>query len=145
MFLEPSIPSSFSWARCRYMAVCVAPARWSHRRPAASQGRFLRESPKRSPESESIEDRLVLLASVGTPIGRQPIVPPGVGQLAQLQYGDGRSWSASTKPSGSVLFRPEEVHVASSEDDVFPPSACRDQAMEAQLLIVGSLASDRYC
>lgn len=105
---------------------------------------LLRESPKRSRESESIEDRLVLLAGVWMPIWREPIVPPGVGQFAQLQYGDGRSWSAIAKPSGSVLFRPEEVHVASSEDDVFPPSACRDQAMKAHRLIAGSLTSDRY-
>lgn len=102
------------------------------------------ESPKRSREFESIEDRLVLLASAGAPIGGEAIVPPGVGQLAQLQHGDARSWGASTKPSGNVLFRPEEIHIASSEDDVFPPRGRRDQAMEAHRLIAGSLASDRY-
>lgn len=103
-----------------------------------------REPPKLSRESESIEDPLVLLAGVRTPIGREPIAPPDVGQLAQLQHRDSRSWSAATEPSGNVLFRPEEIHVASSEDDVFPPRACRDQAMEAHRGIAGSLASDRY-
>jgi hypothetical protein len=120
-----------------------APAGVIGRRSGSSRTRS-RESPKRSREFESIEDRLVLLASVRTPIGREAIVPPGVGQLAQLQHGDGRSWGASTKPLGNVLFRPEEIHVASSEDDVFPPRASRDQAMEAHRLIAGSLASDRY-
>jgi quinol monooxygenase YgiN len=103
-----------------------------------------REPPKLSREAEAIEDPLVLLAGVGTPIEREPIVPPGVGELAQLQHGDGHSWSASPEPLGNVLFRPEEIHVASSEDDVFPPRVCRDQAMEAHRLIAGLLPSDRY-
>lgn len=113
------------------------------RRSATSRTRS-REPPKLSREAEAIEDPLVLLAGVRTPIEREPIVPPGVGQLAQLQHGDGHSWSASPEPLGNVLFRPEEIHVASSEDDVFPPRVCRDQAMEAQRLIAGLLPSDRY-
>ena len=138
-----------SWVRsrvgytCLYIAVWRTPAGVIGRRSGISRTRS-RESPKRSRESDSIEDPLVLFAGVRTPIGREPIVPPGVGQLAQSQHGDSRSWSAITKPSGNVLFRPEEIHVASSKNDVFPPRACRDQAMEAHRLIVGSLASDRY-
>src|SRR5918997_6124133 len=42
-----------------------------------------------------------------------------------------------------ALFRPEEVHRASGEDDVVPPAGSGDEAVEEQALVVGSPAAHR--
>src|SRR4051812_23755234 len=40
------------------------------------------------------------------------------------------------EPSFYVLLRPEEIHRASGEDDVVPPTRGRDEAMEEKIPIV---------
>jgi hypothetical protein len=35
-----------------------------------------------------------------------------------------------------VLSRPEEVHRASSKDNVIPPSGCGDEAVEEQAFLI---------
>jgi len=58
-----------------------------------------------------IENGLVLPARVRDPVRRDAVVPPGVGQLAQLAHRDGGSRRASGEPAFDVLFRPERFIV----------------------------------
>ena len=46
------------------------------------------------------------------------------------------------EPAGDVLFRPEEVHRASGEDDVVPPVRRRDEDVEEERLVVQALVAN---
>ena len=105
----------------------------------SGKGICAREVPERIRESEIVQDRLVLVAGTRLPAWVDPIAPPGVRQLAQLRDADCRTGSSRTEPATNVLFRPEEVHRASSEDDVVPPSNRWDHTMEQQAFIVWPL------
>src|SRR5205085_5904591 len=52
---------------------------------------------------------------------------------------------APTKPPIDVLFRPEEIHRASGEDDVLPPPSGGDQAVKQEALVVDLLATNLEC
>jgi hypothetical protein len=101
-----------------------------------------REAPEVSCEPELVENCLVVLARVRLPVGRESIVPPGVGEFVQLRDRERCSRLARSKPPLDVLFRPEEVHRASGEDDVVPPVRSRNQAMEQQAFVVDPLVAE---
>src|SRR5579862_143734 len=88
------------------------------------------EAPEGPDEPEPVEDRLVLLAAVRSPVRRQAVAPPGQCQACQLLDGERRSRRSRTEPAPDVLFRPEEVHPASGKDDVVPPPRRREEAVE---------------
>ena len=50
-----------------------------------------------------------------------------------LAHGDRCARLATGEPAGDVLFRPEEIHLASGEADVVPPVRRRDEAMEERV------------
>src|SRR5512134_927409 len=93
--------------------------------------------PERIHEPESVQDLLVLLAGSRPPVHLDPIAPPCVRQLTQLRDADRRAGSSRTEPATDVLLRPEEIHRASSESDVVPPSNSWARAMEQQAFIAG--------
>ena len=59
-----------------------------------------------------------------------------MGEVAELRHGQGGAVPASGDPPLDVLFRPEEVHGASREDDVVPPLHSGDEAMEHERGVV---------
>lgn len=77
-----------------------------------------------------------------SPVRREPITPPGFGELAELPYADRRSRTPACQPPCYMLFRPEEVHRASGEDDVVPPLRSRHQTVEDQFRHVRTLIAD---
>jgi hypothetical protein len=87
------------------------------------------EAPEVSRESEAVEDRLVLLAGVGSPVGRKAVAPPSVGELTQLLDRQRDAGRASRQPGSDVGFRPEDEHGPSGEADVLPPLARGDKDM----------------
>lgn len=123
--------------------------RWQRKRSAAdgrvggalSSGMGIRcgQVPELIREPETVQDRLVLLTRARLPVRIDPIAPPFVRQFTQLRDGDRRARSSRTEPATDVLFRPEEIHRASSENDVVPPSNCWDHTMEQQAFIVRPL------
>lgn len=94
------------------------------------------QGPERIGEPEIGRDRLFLLTGAWPPVRIDPVALPGVRQFTQLGDGDRRAGSPGTEPAADVLFRPEEIHRASSDDDVVPPSNGWDEAMEPQAFIV---------
>ncbi len=76
-----------------------------------------------------------LLTPPGPPVGREPVPPPRVGEVAKLGRADDLATfvAPQLEPPIHVLFRPEEVHRASGEDDVVPPVRGRDEAVEHEL------------
>src|SRR5262249_23497658 len=104
-------------------------------RPGAPGDRA--EGPERLTEGHARPGGLVLVAGVRAPVRVDPVGPPRVGEVAQLRRRDHRPGRPIAQPAGDVLFRPEEVHRASREDDVVPPSGRRDQAVEQEGVIVG--------
>src|SRR5919197_1726527 len=106
------------------------------RRSSAASGK----TPEPAGQVEPVEDRLILLASVRTPVRCEAVVPPSVREFAQLGHGDGRAGLACAEPMLDALFRPEEVHRASGEDDVVPPAGGGDEAVEEQALVVWAAA-----
>jgi hypothetical protein len=97
------------------------------------------QTPEIPDEPEAIQDRLVLISRVRTPLRRQPVDPPRVGELAERRHRDRCPPGASSEPSIDVLLRPEEIHGASGEDDVVPPAAGGHEAVEEQALFVQAL------
>ena len=81
-----------------------------------------REGAKSRRQVELAQDRLVLLAGMRLPVCCESVAPPCVRELAQLRDSDRRSRIAPAEPAIDVLFRPEEIHRASGEDDVVPPT-----------------------
>src|SRR5207248_7780426 len=98
------------------------------------------ELPELTGEAEPVEDRLVLLACVRAPVGRETVVPPRVREVAQRRDRDRGAGLAAGEPALDVLFRPEEVHPASGEDDVVPPVRGGDKAVEEEALVARPLA-----
>src|SRR6202011_967500 len=90
-------------------------------------------------QAKLVEDRLALLAGTRLPVGRESIAPPCVRELAQLRDRDRASRIPPTEPAVDVLFRREEIHRASGEDDVVPPVRGGNQAMEHEALVIGPL------
>src|SRR5215467_12706411 len=86
----------------------------------------MRKAPEGAGQAEAVEDRLVVVLGVRAPVRGEAVAPPGVGELAQRGHGDGGAWLAADEPALDVLSRPEEVHRASSEDDVVPPAGRRE-------------------
>src|SRR5438094_8898678 len=93
------------------------------------------ELPEVADEAEALEDRHVLLARVRLPAGREAVVPPRERELGELRDGDRGARLARAEPAGDVLFRPEEVHRRSGEDDVVPPVPRRDEDLEEERLV----------
>src|SRR2546423_15655755 len=60
-------------------------------------------------------------------------------QLAEFGGRDDCPGIARPEPSFDVLFRPEEIHRASGEDDVVPPARGGNQGMEKQTLVINAL------
>ena len=81
---------------------------------------------------------------MGPPVGWQPVAPPCVSELAQLDHGQGCAGFPSTEPAINVHFRPEEVHGASGEDDVVPPMGGWNEAVEEEALVAGSFVADLH-
>ena len=69
-------------------------------------------------------------------------MPPGDRELGERRHGDRRARLAPCEPALDVLFRPEEVHRPSGEDDVVPPARGRDEAVEDEALVVGTSVAD---
>src|ERR687887_473488 len=90
----------------------------------------------RSVSIEGIEDRLILGAGVRAPVRREPVAPPGVREVGELPRRDRRAGFVAVlfEPTGYVLFRPEEIHRASGEDDVVPPPFGGDDDVEEVLI-----------
>src|SRR5437867_7998854 len=110
-----------------------------------TRGAFARwrlESPEVLSQTDTVEDRLVLLPCVGSPVGRETVLVPGVRQLGQRRDRDGDPVGPAAEPSFDVLLRPEEVHRASRERDVVPPPGRGNEAMEEQPLVVGPVVSN---
>jgi len=70
---------------------------------AATPPGGLVQLPELAGETESVEDRLVLLARAGSPLRREAIAPPVVRELAQLADGDRRSGCPPLEPPFDVL------------------------------------------
>ena len=121
-------------------AVKAVSGRWASRQ-ALFSGMGIRggEVPERIREPETVQDRLVLLTGSRPPVRIDPIAPPCVRQFTQLGDADGCAGSSRPEPATDVLFRPEEIHRASSENDVVPPSNSWDHAMEQQAFIARQL------
>ena len=62
------------------------------------------ETPEVSGEPKLVENCLVVLARVRLPVGREPIVPPSLCELAQLRNRERRSRLSRTEPAVDVLF-----------------------------------------
>jgi len=75
----------------------------------------MRKAPEACGEPDPVEDRLVAVRGMRPPVRGEAIVPPGMRQFAQLPHGDRRAGLAPAKPAAYVLFRPEEIHRASSK------------------------------
>src|SRR6201993_5575977 len=77
------------------------------------------------------------------PVWRESVAPPGVRELAELAGADRLAGLKAVlfEPSSHVLFRPEEVHRASGEDDVVPPVRGRNEAVEQERPVVRPLVS----
>src|SRR5579862_1011716 len=116
------------------MTVCIVP-------PPDGYEATLRERPEIANETEALEDRRVLLAGVRHPVRGDAVVPPGEGELRELDDGKGRTGLTAAEPAHDVLFRPEEVHRRSGEDDVVPPSRRGHLDVEEERLVVGSAVS----
>ncbi len=99
----------------------------------------LSKLPEATRQAEPPEDRLVLLSSVRLPVRSQPVAVPGVRELADLSDRDRGTWLSFSQPGPEVLFRPEEIHRASREDDVVPPAFCGHQAVEGVVVADGAL------
>ena len=78
-------------------------------------------------EPEPIEDRLAAVAGPRPPVWGESVFVPGTRQFAQHLHGDRRAGFAPGEPALDVVFRPEEIHGASSEANVIPPAGRRDQ------------------
>src|SRR5919106_2842939 len=142
--LHPSPGGSGGAAMCGWVETCehASPRlveRDCERGSSAASGK----TPELAGQVEPVEDRLILLASVRTPVRCEAVAPPGVRELAQLGHGDRRAGLACAEPMLDALFRPEEIHRASREDDVVPPAGGADEAVEEQALVVGSPAAHR--
>ena len=86
-----------------------------------------------------VEDRLVLLVAARLPVRRELIAQPGMRQLAELGHRDDCSGITCPEPSLDVLFRPEEIHRVSGEDDVVPPARSGNQRMKEKTLVIDPL------
>src|SRR4030095_691834 len=93
-------------------------------------------------ETKPIEDRLVLLERVRTPVGSEAVTPPFLSERRELGHGNRRARRPAGEPALDVLFRPEEVHRASGEDDVVPPLRGRHEAVEDEAVVVRLAAAN---
>ena len=100
--------------------------------------RLLRQAPEVADQAQPVEYCLVLVSRVRPPVAIKPIRVPRKAELHDIEDWNGHSWLASSEPSRNVLFRPEEIHRCSREDDVVPPLARRDQAVEQQACVIRS-------
>src|SRR5438552_3459752 len=108
---------------------------------ARSPRELLRQAPELAGQPDPVEDRLVLLARVRPPVGREAVVPPCVREIAERRDRDRRARLAAGEPALDVLLRPEEVHRASGEDDVVPPVRGGHEAVEQEAFVVRLLAA----
>jgi hypothetical protein len=125
---------------------CRLLSRWQRKRSAAGGrvggvcfsglGICGGQGPERIGEPEIGRDGLFLLTGAWPPVRIDPVALPGVRQFTQLGDGDRPAGSPGTELAADVLFRPEEIHRASSDDDIVPPSNGWDEAMEPQAFIV---------
>ena len=90
----------------------------------------LAESPEIAGQAKTAQNCLILLTGMRLPVSREPISPPGVGKLAQLGDRGCRTGLTVSEPALDVFLRPEEIHGASGEDNVVPPTGCGDKAVE---------------
>lgn len=102
-----------------------------------------RKAPEIPGEPEPIEDRLIALRRVRPPVRGEAIFVPGMRQFAQPLNRDRLAGLAPGEPARDVLSRPEEIHGASSEDNVIPPAGRGDQAVKEQAFVIGSLIAHR--
>jgi hypothetical protein len=96
----------------------------------------LTQFPERGVEPEVVEDGLALVTSARPPVGQQACIPPRVREVAEGLSRDCCARRPRAEPASDVLFRPEEVHCASGEDDVVPPVRGGDEAMEEQVVAI---------
>ena len=114
-------------------------ARWGTR-GAPSSGRVsgractalrvsLTQLPEVAGEADLVEKRLRLLCGPGSPARIESRPPPCSRELVHLRRKDGRARlpTVGLEPAVQMLLRPEEDHRASSEADVVPPPARRDE------------------
>jgi hypothetical protein len=99
---------------------------------------LLRQRPEWADEAEAFEDLVVLVSGSRAPVRMEAGVPPCVSEVAQDLGGDRGARSSCAKPSCDVLLRPEEVHGASGEDDVVPPTRGWYETVEEQVRTVDS-------
>jgi hypothetical protein len=52
------------------------------------QGPRLSQAPEGTGQAQAVEDRLVLLAAMRSPVGVEPVAPPSLGEFGQLEYRD---------------------------------------------------------
>src|SRR5579859_6954237 len=109
--------------------------------PPLSRWRSLRQPPEFADQAQAVEGCLVLVARVRLPVGFKPIAVPRQAKFDDLSDWNCDSRLTSSQPPRNMLLRPEEVHRRSSENDVVPPLACRDQAVEQQACVIGAPAS----
>lgn len=102
-----------------------------------------RKAPEIPGEPEPIEDRLVAVPGVRPPVRGEAIFIPGMRKFAQPLHWDRRARLAAGEPALDVLSRPEEIHGASSEDNVIPPAGRGDQAVKEEAFVIGPLIAHR--
>src|SRR5207248_2609954 len=121
-------------------SISVGYSRATARKPTCRFGSG--ELPERADESQPVEDRLVLLTGVWHPVRCDPVVPPGVREVAQCRGRNRGARLPPSEPALDVLLRPEEIHRASGEDDVVPPARRGNQAVEEHIVAVLPAPSD---
>ena len=145
------MPASGHVARSRPQGTTSARARASQARPLREDRRHAArvtvpsgQTPELPGQTDVLEHRLVLLAGVRLPVRGRGGRPTMRGR-ARSACATG-SVAPGARPASQrvdVLFRPEEVHRASGEDDVVPPRRGRHEAVEQQRCVVGPLVADR--
>jgi hypothetical protein len=93
--------------------------------------------------AQPAKDRLIAVPRVRPPVRGQAIFVPGMRQFAQPPHRDRGAGLAPGEPARDVLSRPEEIHGASSNDNVIPPAGRGDQAGKEQAFAIGSLIAHR--
>src|SRR5689334_15495783 len=89
------------------------------------------KSPERARKAAGVEQRLVVLAGVGLPVGVQAVAVPRLGELPERgQVGD-----VVVAAAGYVLARAERANVRAGRNHVLPP--LRRWAREADDVVLG--------
>src|SRR5262245_22696072 len=88
--------------------------------------------PERPGEAKALEDRAHLVGLRAARVDAQARGVPRGGEAPELRDRDERAHRRvlGATPRGDVLFRPEEEHSASGEDDVVPPPCRGNGAVE---------------